>query len=77
MAVGPTQLLIILVVVLLLFGASRLPQLGKNLGAGIRNLKEGLAGELPDDEPDEAGDPRRLPRKKGARRRKKAARDEA
>ncbi len=42
MAIGPTQILLILIAVVVLFGASRLPQLGKNLGAGIRNFKKGL-----------------------------------
>ncbi|HLV60342.1 MAG TPA: twin-arginine translocase TatA/TatE family subunit [Fredinandcohnia sp.] len=37
------ELLIIFGIVLLLFGATRLPQLGRSLGAGIRNFKKGLA----------------------------------
>jgi sec-independent protein translocase protein TatA len=37
------ELLIIFGIVLLLFGATRLPALGKSLGAGIRNFKKGLA----------------------------------
>ena len=36
--------LILLIVVMLLFGPSRLPSLGKNLGEAIRGLKNGLAG---------------------------------
>jgi sec-independent protein translocase protein TatA len=50
MAIGPTQILIILVVLVLLFGATRLPQLGKNLGSGIRNFKKGLTTDTDDDE---------------------------
>lgn len=42
------HLLILLVVVLLLFGAGRLGELGKGLGEGIKNFKKGLAD---DDEP--------------------------
>jgi sec-independent protein translocase protein TatA len=49
MGLGPTEILLILLAVAVLFGASRLPQLGKNLGEGIRNLKKGLSGE-PDEE---------------------------
>jgi sec-independent protein translocase protein TatA len=45
---------IVLVVVALLFGPSRLPQMGKGLGEGIRNLRKGLAGE--DDEPKKIGE---------------------
>ncbi|RPJ53988.1 MAG: twin-arginine translocase TatA/TatE family subunit [Acidobacteria bacterium] len=36
---GATELVIILVIVVVIFGASRLPQLGKGLGEGIRNFK--------------------------------------
>ncbi|MEO0325657.1 MAG: twin-arginine translocase TatA/TatE family subunit [Myxococcota bacterium] len=36
------ELLIILVIVVLVFGASRLPQLGEGVGKAIRNLKRGL-----------------------------------
>lgn len=36
--------LVLLVVVMLLFGPSRLPSIGKNLGEAVRGLKQGLAG---------------------------------
>ena len=39
---GVQELLIILVIVLVIFGASKLPQLGKGLGEGIRNFKKGI-----------------------------------
>ena len=39
---GVPELLIILAIVLLLFGYSRLPQLGKGLGQSIRNFRQGL-----------------------------------
>lgn len=39
---GIPELLIILVIVVLLFGASRLPQLGKSLGEGIRFFRQGV-----------------------------------
>lgn len=39
---GMGELLIILVIVLLVFGAGRLPQIGEGLGKAIRNLKRGL-----------------------------------
>jgi len=39
---GMGELLIILVIVLLIFGASRLPQIGEGLGKAIRGLKRGL-----------------------------------
>jgi sec-independent protein translocase protein TatA len=40
----PTHLLIIAVVLLVLFGGKRLPELGKGLGEGLRGFKEGLKG---------------------------------
>ena len=39
------ELLIILVVVLVLFGGTKLPQLGSSLGQAIRNFKKGFGGE--------------------------------
>ncbi len=39
---GATELVIILVIVVVIFGASRLPQLGKGLGDGIRNFKDSI-----------------------------------
>ncbi len=40
----PTHLLVIAIVLLVLFGAKRLPELGKGLGEGLRGFKEGLKG---------------------------------
>lgn len=39
---GTQELIIILVLVLMVFGAGKLPQVGSALGKGLRNLKEGL-----------------------------------
>lgn len=40
-----TEILLILLVVLLLFGAGKLPEIGKSLGEGLRNFKKALSGE--------------------------------
>ena len=53
---GASELLIILALVLVLFGAGKLPQLGRGLGEGIRNFKRGIKG---DEEP--GGPDRQLP----------------
>ena len=48
MRVGPlgiTEILIILVVILLIFGARRLPEIGSSMGKGIRTFKSALLGE--------------------------------
>ena len=48
---GGTEIIIILVIGLVLFGAKRLPELGKGLGTGIREFKKGVSdirGDLED-----------------------------
>ena len=42
---GLPELLVILVIVGVIFGASKLPQLGKGLGEGISNFRDGLKGK--------------------------------
>ncbi len=42
---GFPELLIILFILFLIFGASKLPQLGSGLGAGIKNFKRSLKGD--------------------------------
>ncbi len=48
MRVGPfglTELLIILAIILLVFGARKLPEIGASLGRGIRTFKSAVTGE--------------------------------
>ncbi len=45
MNLGPTELLIILIIVLLLFGVGRITRVAGELGAAIRAFREGLQGE--------------------------------
>jgi len=42
--IGLPELLLILLILVVLFGASKIPQLGRGLGEGIRNFKKGLKG---------------------------------
>jgi len=44
---NPFHLLILLTVVLLLFGAKRLPDMGRSLGRGMREFKEAITGNGP------------------------------
>lgn len=44
---NPIHLLMLFVVVMLLFGAKRLPEMGRSLGAGLRGFKESVSGEAP------------------------------
>ena len=52
---GWPELIIILIVVLLLFGASRLPQLARSLGASARELRKGLEEGEEEEAQDENG----------------------
>ncbi|MCH9648506.1 MAG: twin-arginine translocase TatA/TatE family subunit [Deltaproteobacteria bacterium] len=45
MPIGPMELFIIFLIVVVLFGARRLPQIGRGLGEGIRNFKTGVKGD--------------------------------
>jgi sec-independent protein translocase protein TatA len=45
---NPLHILIVLVVVLLVFGAKRLPEMGKSLGEGLRGFKSSVSGESDD-----------------------------
>lgn len=44
-SIGPTQWLIILVIIILLFGAKKIPELAKGLGRGIKTFKSEMADE--------------------------------
>jgi sec-independent protein translocase protein TatA len=45
-----TDLIVVLVIVLLIFGPKRLPGLGKQLGTGLREFKESITGESKDEQ---------------------------
>lgn len=49
-SIGPLELGIILVIVLLIFGPKRLPGLGKQLGTGMREFKDSITGKDKDDD---------------------------
>jgi sec-independent protein translocase protein TatA len=55
---GPTELLIILGIVVLLFGATRLPKLGRSMGQSIRGFKQGLNEDSGDQELESSDAPR-------------------
>jgi sec-independent protein translocase protein TatA len=54
--IGPTELIIVLVIVLLIFGPKRLPGLGKQLGSGMREFKDSITGKAGKDDDDDATD---------------------
>jgi sec-independent protein translocase protein TatA len=45
---NPIHILFLLVIVLLVFGAKRLPEMGRSLGSGLRGFKESISGEESD-----------------------------
>lgn len=47
---GFGEILLVLLIVVLIFGTSRIPELGKGLGAGIRNFKKSVKGEDEEEE---------------------------
>jgi len=73
------ELILIFVVVLILFGGTKLPQLGSSLGQAIRNFKRGFGGEseTPDETPrqDSLGSGAPDPAKTGARSPASAGKD--
>jgi sec-independent protein translocase protein TatA len=63
---SPIQLLIVLAIILLVFGAKKLPEIGRNLGSGAREFKDGITG-APDHSDGDAisGPPKREDEKVG------------
>ena len=47
---GMTELIVILVIVLIIFGAGKLPEIGAGLGKGMRNFKKSVSGEADESE---------------------------
>jgi sec-independent protein translocase protein TatA len=48
--IGPLELVVLLVIVLLIFGPKRLPGLGRQLGTGMREFKDSITGGRSDDD---------------------------
>ena len=46
--IGLPEMLVILAIVIIIFGANRLPQLGRGVGSAIKNFKDGLKDETAD-----------------------------
>ena len=59
---GPLEIIIVLVIVLIIFGPKRLPDLGRSLGRGMREFKDSVTGkdkdELPEAPPRTSPSPR-------------------
>jgi sec-independent protein translocase protein TatA len=58
-SIGPTELIIVLVIVLVIFGPKRLPGLGRSLGSGMREFRDSISGKgsnRDDDDDDDVDD---------------------
>jgi sec-independent protein translocase protein TatA len=49
-SIGPFELIVVLVILLVIFGPKRLPGLGKSLGTGMREFKDSISGKSKDDD---------------------------
>jgi sec-independent protein translocase protein TatA len=62
LGIGPLEIVIVLIIVLIIFGPKRLPDLGRSLGRGMREFKDSVTGhdrdELPAGDEDEKAAPR-------------------
>ncbi len=54
--IGIPELVLVFVILLLIFGGRKIPELARGLGTGIRNFKESLQGESQDESQDEKKD---------------------
>ncbi len=59
--VGPMELLVVGVIIVFLFGAKKLPELGKSIGEGIKNFKRSITSRDKDEDnpPDEPHPPKK------------------
>lgn len=56
MGIGPLEIGIVLLIVLVIFGPKRLPELGKSLGSGMKSFKDSVTGDDDDDKKITTGD---------------------
>lgn len=58
-SLGVPELVIVFLIIIVLFGATRLPQIGRGIGEGIRNFKKGMKSidEEPEQLPEKTGTP--------------------
>jgi sec-independent protein translocase protein TatA len=60
--IGPLELVIVLVIILVIFGPKRLPQAGRALGQGLREFKDSVTGKDKDSDSDsDSAEPSELP----------------
>jgi len=75
--IGAPELIIILVIILVLFGPKRLPQLGKSLGKTMKAIREGAEGKMAEDDEDVDADAPKKPTTAEAKAETKPKADDA
>lgn len=75
-SVGPTELIILLSIILLLFGAKKIPELARGLGTGVREFKRGTSGATDKDEVKDCEEDKELPQSEAAQNGKAHAENE-
>lgn len=55
--VGPMELIIVLVIALIVLGPKRLPEAGRAIGKGLKEFKDSISGNSPDDDDDDGREP--------------------
>ncbi|MBX3231917.1 MAG: twin-arginine translocase TatA/TatE family subunit [Labilithrix sp.] len=73
---GAPELIVIALIALLLFGAGRIADIGKGLGQGIKNFKEGIKEADKDDDDEKSEKPEKTAKKKDADKTEKAEKKE-
>jgi len=76
-SIGAPELLVIALLALLLFGAGRIADIGKGLGQGIKNFKQGLKEANDDEDKDEKADKAEKSEKAEKKEAKSKAKEEA
>ena len=81
--IGPLEIAIVLIIVLVIFGPKRLPGLGRSLGTGMREFKDSITGKDKDEGPDEiettreTEEPERIPPEREPARTARGSGDDA
>ncbi len=66
--IGPWEIALILVIILIVFGVGKLPQVGGAIGKGMRSFQKGRSGEeLEEDEEEDEEKPKKSARKKSTK----------
>jgi sec-independent protein translocase protein TatA len=65
--IGPWEIALILVIILIVFGVGKLPQVGGAIGKGLRAFKKGQRGEDDEEEEEEKPKPKKTTRQKSTK----------